>query len=378
MKLLAMMKKEFLRFFRDPRLILTMLLPGIVIYALYSVMGSVIRDASADPYAFQVYVQGSSVTTEQMSAAAALTGSEVAFTQTDDAEGAKKAVADGDITAFLVFSENFDETVLAFEGGEPQAYAELYYRSADEESAAFCSVASQVLGVYQRQFTVSEHDCSDEHTVLASLLGGLLPFLVIAMVFAAGMSVTLESMAGEKERGTLATILVTPVRRSVIALGKVIPLSCISLIGAFSSFLGIILSLPKLMGLSVGGFMSGYGFLSYFMLFLLIISIVPLIVAAITAVSAYAKSVKEASAYTGIIMIFVMVLSLASAFVANIGSWAVVLPLFNAVTGMQKILFGTYAVWEPLVSVLMNIVYTALLVLLIAKMLSGEKIMFGK
>ena len=45
MKLLALMKKEFLRFFRDPRLIITMLLPGILIYAIYSLIGSFVNNA---------------------------------------------------------------------------------------------------------------------------------------------------------------------------------------------------------------------------------------------------------------------------------------------------------------------------------------------
>ena len=57
MKLLALMKKEFLRFFRDPRLILSMLLPGLLIYVIYSVMGSVLVKESAS-YAFRVAVAG--------------------------------------------------------------------------------------------------------------------------------------------------------------------------------------------------------------------------------------------------------------------------------------------------------------------------------
>ena len=42
MKLLALMRKEFARFFRDPRLIVTMIFPGILIYAIYSILGSAI------------------------------------------------------------------------------------------------------------------------------------------------------------------------------------------------------------------------------------------------------------------------------------------------------------------------------------------------
>ena len=51
MKLLALMKKEFTRFFRDPRLIISMLLPGILIYIIYSVMGAAIFSEEED-YSF--------------------------------------------------------------------------------------------------------------------------------------------------------------------------------------------------------------------------------------------------------------------------------------------------------------------------------------
>lgn len=44
MKLLALMKKEFLRFFRDPKLIFTMIFPGVLIYAIYSIFGGVMWD----------------------------------------------------------------------------------------------------------------------------------------------------------------------------------------------------------------------------------------------------------------------------------------------------------------------------------------------
>ena len=53
MKLIALMKKEFLRFFKDPKLLATMLLPGILIYVLYSVMGSAMWDQSKG-YDFKV------------------------------------------------------------------------------------------------------------------------------------------------------------------------------------------------------------------------------------------------------------------------------------------------------------------------------------
>ena len=136
--------------------------------------------------------------------------------------------------------------------------------------------------------------------------------------------------------------------------------------------------MPKLMGLSVGAVVGSYGFLSYFFIFLLTVGVVPLLVSLISIVSTYSRSVKEASGYTGVMMMLVMVLSIVSVFVGGIGNWVVAVPIINAVVAMQGVLAGTAPVWVPLTAFAVNLAYTALLVFGITKMLSSERIMFGK
>ncbi len=383
MKLLALMKKEFLRFFRDPRLILAMLFPGILIYAIYSIMGSVMNEEPK--YEYNVLVSGESAVFEEAKNKGAFTkeGGKITVAEAGDLEAAKNKVKEGEATALVVFEENFDEKVASYEVA-PEAIAprlEIYYRSGDTESAAFYSTFVGVFEGYEQaisnKFDVFPNDFSDQSDMAVSIMSSILPFVVVALIFSSCMSVTLESVAGEKERGTLATILVTSVKRSHVALGKVVPLSCISSLGAVSGFLGVALSMPKLMGTSLG-VLGGYSFLSYFMMFLLIVGIVPLIVSTISVVSTFARSVKEASAYTGFVMIIAMVLSIAAGFVTQIGNWVVAVPLLNAVVSMQQVLTHTAPVWLPFVSVVVNLVYTALLVFAVAKMLSSERIMFGK
>ncbi len=388
MKLLALMKKEFLRFFRDPKLIVSVLIPGVIIYVLYSVMGAVMW-TEPERYEFKVQTVGSSPTVEALfrTAVEANEGWTVELSPAADADAAKGQIERGEIAVLVVFSENFDEEVGAYDplSGKPAPQVEIYYNSAEETSRSCYTLLTSVLEAFEssiaNKFDVNRgtgYDLSGEGGAAGAVLAGLVPFLVVALVFSSCMGVTLESVAGEKERGTLATILVTSVRRRDVALGKILPLSCIALLGALSSFVGIALSLPKVAGLSFGAFASGLGAGDYFLLLLLILSIVPLIVALVTVVSTYAKTVKEASAYTSIVMIFLMVLSLVSSFVPMLGAWSVAVPALNAVAGMQQVLSGGYALWQPLVSVLLNLVYTALLVVLVARMLASERIMFGK
>ncbi|PWM50694.1 MAG: hypothetical protein DBX60_08655, partial [Bacillota bacterium] len=294
----------------------------------------------------------------------------------------------GSVTALVAFSDDFDNAVSNYDpmSGEKAPMVEIFYRSADDASAAFYTAATSLLSVYEgtisNAFDVNlgdeQYDFSSTSEVVMTILGGLLPFLVVTLIFSSCTSITLESVAGEKERGTLATILVTSVRRTDIALGKVLPLSFIAALGALSSFLGIALSMPKLMGLELGGMLVEYAFGDYILLLALIVSIVPLIVSAMTAISTYAKSVKEASSYTGVIMIVVMVLSLVSSFVTGIGDWVAAIPVLGTVVAVQRVLEGGAALLVGLIAIGINLVFTALLILLTARMLGSERIMFGK
>ena len=377
MKLLALMKKEFARFFRDPRLIISMLLPGILIYIIYSVMGAAIFSEEED-YSFKVYVSGDSAVVSTIEAAVTENDWTAEFLPAEDEETAREAVRSGEATALLVFSPAFDDMIDLGPLASTLPRAEIVYNSEDGASAAFATLANTILDAYARTFSITMSDFAAEENFAAQMMAGILPFLIVVFVFSSCMSVTLESVAGEKERGTLATILVTSAKRWDIALGKVLPLACVSLIGAASSFLGVALSMPKLMGVSLGAAISGVGAAGYVMIFLLIFSFVPLIVAAIAAVSTLSRSVKEASAYTSVIMIFVMVLSIVTAFVDGIGGWVSFVPILNAVSAMQGVLAGHMVVWQCLVSVAANLAYAALLVCLIGWMLSNERIMFGK
>ncbi len=367
MKLSALIRKEFHRFFHDPRLIVTILLPGVIIFALYTVFGSMLN-GEAEAVDYKLYASGGEEIVAVLQSAVEESGSTLEVLPVTDAEEAREAIRRGDAHALVLFSEDF---------GQEGSGVEIWYDLVGEDSRNLYQLLSSVLQAVGMRFSVNAYSLSGAEEAGHSILAETLPFLVMSLVFSACMSVTLESVAGEKERGTLATILATSVPRHEIALGKVVPLSCIAAIGAASGFLGVIFSMPKLMGISVEAFFSGFGAWSYFALLLAIMSFVPLIVSAIAVISAYSKSVKEASAYTGVVMIVVMVLSLASAFVTP-GDWALAVPVLNAVVVMGKILTGAAAVWQTFVCVGANLLYTVLLVFLIAKMFSSERIMFGK
>ncbi len=179
----------------------------------------------------------------------------------------------------------------------------------------------------------------------------------------------------------MATMLITPVRRVELALGKIISLTCFALLSGISSFIGVILSLPKLMGTSIGAETAAlYSVGDYFLVLAVIISVVLVIISAFSVVSAYAKSVKEAGSLISPLMILVIVFGMATMFFANSTPHVAIylVPLLGSGLALSSIM--SFAV-NPLglaLSVLSNLVITVALVVLLAFMFKSEKIMFKK
>lgn len=154
------------------------------------------------------------------------------------------------------------------------------------------------------------------------------------------MSVAPESIAGEKERGTIATLLVTPMKRSSLALGKVFSLSIIALLAGCSSFIGTFAALPKMMGGELTGVDSSvYVPMDYAMLLLIILSTVMVLVSMIALVSAFAKSVKEAATTVSPFTIVVTFIGLSPMLSQGkeIPLYRYLIPVYNSVQCMNGI-----------------------------------------
>ena len=210
------------------------------------------------------------------------------------------------------------------------------------------------------------------------ILSTIIPMLLMVLLFSGSMAVAPESISGEKERGTIATLLVTPIKRGTLALGKVLSLSVIACLSALSSFLGVILSFPKLMG--EGGIdMNVYGATDYLLIFAVLLSTLLVITGIISVISTFAKSVKEATSYSAPLMILVVVVSMLPMFIDLPQTLALALiPLYNSVQCFGEIFAFTPNPVYIAVTVCANFVYAAVLVFAVAKMFASEKIMFSK
>lgn len=377
---LTIMKKEFARIFKDKRLVLSLILPGVLIYCIYSLLGGVIGDmVSPDenqtykiavvdlPASFEAdFGAVPSVTLEKISK--------------DELESAKQRVTNGEIDAVADFS-----AYTAAAGGTAGANGSsvaIYFNSTETNSSAAQSIVYAIVSARQTtNFTIAAQDIASDKDVSSMMLSMIAPMLLVTFIYAGCMSLVPESIAGEKERGSFATMLVTPVKRSHIALGKIISLSAASLISAACSFAGIVLSLPKLFqseGSGLNFSAASYGVSDYLLLLFVIIATTLVIVALMSLLSTLAKSVKEANSYVGPLMIIILLAAMSNMlFGDKIGSWAYFVPILNSVKAMSEIFSSAAKTWQVLAASLTNFAAAGALSFALAKMFDSEKIISG-
>lgn len=385
--ILTVIKKEFSRFFRDKRLVLTLILPGVLIYFIYSFLGDGILSnvgGTDENYVCQVYTVN--MPDAFKTPFESLEKMQLHEISADEADEHRQAVADQEEDLLVVFPENFEEdynAVLAGTSNELPRIA-VYYNTVRTEGTQAYTLFAGVLSVFQQQvtpyFLSDVQDLASEKDMTGMIFSMIAPMLVLMFLFSGCMAVAPESIAGEKERGTLATMLVTPVRRSHIAAGKIIALSTLSLLSGLCSFLGIILSLPKLMGAAGSLNAAVYTVGDYAMLLGIVLSSVLVIVALVSVVSAFAKSVKEATAMIGPLMILVMLLGVSTMFSSgSTGSYLwYLIPLYNSARAMNGVFSFAASPVAVLITVAINVAAAVGLAFLLAKMFDSEKIMFNK
>lgn len=388
-EMLTVFKKELKRFLTDKRMVITLLLPGVLIFVLYSIMGMFMTDFLTDTYGdggeYIVYIENEP---SQLSAITDTDAYDITvYTEYDlSEEEIKEGIMDESIHLYVIFEENFWEDMLAYDAlsGETAPRVEIYYNSLSAESQVMYSYYVACLNAIEESLAnkfdinagADEYDLSTDSDLSSYILSMMLPMLLNTLLLSGCMAVSSEAIAGEKERGTIATLLVTPASRTSIAVGKVLALSLVSLISSVCSFVGLILSLPTLMGVSFTALPYALG--DYLIMLAIIVLSSLLFTALLTVISAFAKSVKEASSMASVVMIVVVVVSLMGSFISLEGIVGYFIPVFNIVLCFTEILSSGISVAGFLITVCVNVAVFALLVLLLAKMFDSERIMFNR
>ena len=392
---LTIIKKEFARFFGDRQLLFTtVIMPGLLIYIIYSFMGMGMKKMAKEGANEDVILQVENLPESMLPILKEIPNT--TLLPMPLLEDDVKNLENKDLDVVLMrFPEAFDEKVAAFDpqSGVAAPNVEIYYNSANNASSRVYHILEASLSAYEDQLSnrfdinradseEAQFDMANQDDVLGSILSKLIPMLILMMLFSGVMAIAPSSIAGEKERGTIATLLVTPLKRNELALGKVVSLSGIALLSGISSFVGIVLSLPKMIQADEAGVELGLNYTGadYAVLLLIILSSVLIMASAVSLLSALAKDVKNAGTMITPFMLVVMFCGLTPMFQSGTPEslTAYLIPFYNSIQVMTAV-FAHEMRWMPvIVTLAANVVYTGIAVWGLTRMFNSEKVMFSK
>jgi sodium transport system permease protein len=245
--------------------------------------------------------------------------------------------------------------------------------------------ARQLPDSLARPFDIVEQNVAPPEKVGGAILGGLVPYFVILLCMTGAMYPAMDLTAGEKERGTIETILCSPVSRTHLVLGKFLMvltaslataiLAIISMSASFGAGKKLLLGvLSKEADAALQITITGKAIAS---IFFVVLPVAVFLSAALLALSLFAKSYKEAQSYISPLMI-VMVMPAVAALLPGVELTPLLalVPVLNTSLVSKEIIAGTYH-WSLIVVIfLSSSAYAALALAIAVKLFQREDVLF--
>jgi sodium transport system permease protein len=307
----------------------------------------------------------------------------------DDPEASVRA---GDHDVVLVIPAGYEED---FSAGRP-ATVRLVVDDSRQSASISVKRASRLLEAYSQQMgtlrllargvdpslvtalAVERTDVSTPQSQAAIFLN-IMPYFIIFSVFIGGMYLVIDTTAGERERGSLEPLLINPVARSELVLGKLAAALVFTVIGVIETLVGFLIMLnvtpTESFGVQISLRPSALG-----VIFLIAIPMMLLAAALQMIIATFTRSFKEAQNYLSFLPLIPALPGMFLVFVpVKTKLWMMLIPTFG-----QQLLINQVMRGEPLdaLNVTISAVVTAVagvaLVFVAIKLYERERVLFGR
>ncbi|MDC0603034.1 ABC transporter permease [Aliiglaciecola sp.] len=309
----------------------------------------------------------------------------------------QELIASGEVDFIIELPANYSDRVLS----TGQSTIKLYLND-----AGLNKVFSRVDGIVKEQIEIqreiafktlnlskAQQDAIMEPTILEKIdtadnresigenIGRLIPYFIFILCLQGAMFPATDLGAGEKERGTLETLLISPIERYKLVLGKFFTVA----------FAGITTALITVSSIAIWGtiaskwmptdiivsFMTSIGLIDFLLMFLMLVPVVAIFASILLSLSIYAKSFKEAQSYMGTLVILVIVPIIFSALpgVELSGVWAWV-PLTNVALAIKELIKGTMDYYQLFAIFGSTVVIAGALIAFCVHWFNKEKVLF--
>lgn len=394
--------KEITRVFKDKKMVFsTFLLPVLIMVCIMAIVNSLVGNMMEDIEQHDpiVYVQNEPQSFQEFLKAGKFQYEIREISSKEERSKAEGEILDGSADLIVEFPKKFEEMIADYQTGDEIPQVRTYYNpSEDYSQAAYDEISAGTLEGYRQAllsqrvgdlssiavFTVNSDNedmiIQDEDKAGGKALGMMLPYFITILLFAGALGIGADMIAGEKERGTMASLLVSPVKRSSIALGKVCSLMVISGLSSLVYVVVMVIFAPLMMDSMTGTEGSGINLQldaqQAVLMGILLIAIAFLYSAVIALISVFAKSTKEASSYVMPVYMVVLVVGLLTMFQTGGEGWKpYLIPIYNNAMALQGILSKDLTSGQYLITLIETLILGAVFTGAIVRAFESEKIM---
>jgi sodium transport system permease protein len=260
-----------------------------------------------------------------------------------------------------------------------------FFREMRERTIREHLAARELPETLARPFDIEEKNVAPPEKVGGVLLGGIIPYFVILLCLTGAMYPAMDLTAGEKERGTMETILCSPVSRTHLVLGKFLMVLTASIATAILTILSMAVSFgagKKLLlaftyGAADAALQITITAKAIVSIFIVVLPLAVFFSAALLALSLFAKSFKEAQSYISPLMIVVVLPAVAALLPGvELTPALALLPVLNTSLVSKEIISGTYH-WDLIALIfLSSSAYASVALAIAVKLFQEEDVLF--
>ena len=222
-----------------------------------------------------------------------------------------------------------------------QAALDIYKEKIIAERLKQLNVDGQIL----EPINITNIDMATAKETLGKAVGGFIPYVLVMFIFLGAMYPAIDLGAGEKERGSLETLLSSPATKFEITMGKLLVVSLTGIVSGLVSVLGISSSLFFIDKIPVQIQETILELINPFMIFSIIILMIPIAIffaSMLLSISFYARSFKEAQSLMGPLnMVIIVPLFLSLGPGMEMDHATALMPLINVGLLTKEILAGS-------------------------------------
>jgi sodium transport system permease protein len=301
---------------------------------------------------------------------------------------ARPAISGGQVDAVLVFWPGFDRAIA--DGGLGQA--SVYFDSVRLDSLKALERLNDAVAEYRTRLVrgreqghnlaagfsqaidVLARNVAGERRRSAEILGSVLPFILIVMSMLGGFYPAIDLTAGEKERGTMQTLMCAPVGPTEIIVGKFGAVWAMSLISTLVNVGSLAATLARL----VPGQQISIPLSSFVLTFVMLVPVSFTMSAVFLAVATFAKDFKDGQNFlTPVYSVLAMPAAVTMLPGIRLTAGTTFVPVLNIALLIKSLLVGEAPADLIFLTLLSSLVYATLAVLLASRVFQQEQLLLG-